>query len=115
MTDSPNHTELQARSPIERAAAAIYERGRRAQLEWFPTWAYPSWDEADQPIRAVYLDMARLAAEAFREPTEAMEDSIWHGHVLIYVPTDLTQVIDCIDFKAAWRAMLDALVKDTPT
>jgi hypothetical protein len=106
---------------IERVAAAMYwDRVNPEKGVVMLDVAVREW--ADLPdehrpgihvwhCKSFWREAARAAIVALRAPTEAMEDAPWRAGVQVYEPTDLTQVLDCISFKAVWQAMIDEALK----
>jgi hypothetical protein len=57
--------------------------------------------------------VARAAIMAMREPTDAMVDAVWRApDVQVYDPPNPGQEMDAFDFKAAWRAMIDEMLRE---
>lgn len=76
---------------IERVAKAIHSHD-------FPTYAL-KWEDTKQQI---YLDVARIAIEAMKEPTQAMLDAAEKSGSL----EEGSSAYGC------WQAMIEAALKD---
>ena len=87
---------------VRRVSQAI-ERELNAMIE--PGTTTTLWTLAEKAARAAIAEM--------RNPTEEMVDAPWRvNEVQIYEPTDLTQVLDCISFKAVYQAMIDEALRE---
>lgn len=74
---------------VERVARAICEHALDA----------PDWDALEPGVKGAYVNHARAAIEALREPTAAMV-------ALAQTPSAWSS------FEAFWRAMIDAILKE---
>lgn len=89
-------------SMIERVAKAIYEK-QPAMKAMYPPIPIP-WDQASEVWRAPFLNFARAAIEAMREPTEGMVDAAYRVSVF---GADLHDFVahDCSG--PVWEAMIE--------
>ena len=83
---------------IEQVAKAI----RAADMKHAQVDNWPEWDEVTSPHKAVYLERARAAIEAMREPTEEVGREAFNR-----VETD-----DWLDFLRGYRAMIDVALTE---
>jgi len=86
-------------TPVERVARAIYERRVNGLMR-------REWDSLDERVRGFYVDDARAALAAMREPSEGMmeaaDDHKWGKPIEGYA----------VDVSAIYRAMIDKALEE---
>lgn len=88
-------------TPLERAARAMYDN---VQPEW-------DWDDPDaELLRRMYLDNARAALNAVREPTDAMKSA--GAEVTRFIAPDEGDGAYESEAANTWRFMISALLSE---
>ena len=83
---------------LEEVARAMFARGHDE-----------SWDETDAPVHKIYLDDARAAVEALREPGEGMTA---RGLEALVEKFEAGGVRGSHETDAVWQAMLTAILEE---
>lgn len=93
---------------IERVARALYERENALGMQFPGASDHFAWDGPNFKGQKVWREMARVAIEAMREPTEEMKNCSDEVHWGYSCNT-------CGGLEAGWHAMITAALTSPGT